>query len=529
DGVLLTNDVMMDKRQRRLILRKYMQENGYRPMRELMADLMVQKLMRAIYSENQLQEVLTDFWFNHFYVSILDNQARVCVPTYERDAIRPNVLGKFRNMLGATAKHPAMLLYLDNAQSTASKDVKTTMMAALKDYQDYPGQIGHYARRQLERVRQGMMDQQMGSEARGFRQNRRRRGINENYARELMELHTLGVDGGYTQKDVEDVARAFTGWTILPPGERGTKIQKRMVRGKKVGFVLQGDFLFNAESHDAESKKILGKHFPGGGGMEEGEHVLDMLAVHPSTARHISKKMAVWFISDNPPESIIEKLTETFLKSSGDLKALIITIAQSPEFWEAAFKGEKIKSPFELTVSALRITDADIQRPRQIIEWVGKMGQPLYEYSAPTGFPDRADAWINAGTLLDRINFATNLAMDNIKGVNVDLPALNNFKEPDTPDAAVKIYSNLLLPGRNTETLITNLNTSLNRIISEKQVDAVSIRGTAVDTGTNREISILGADGYTEGFVDYQHSGNQEEFLNQLTGLILGSPEFQRK
>jgi uncharacterized protein (DUF1800 family) len=252
-------------------LQAYREEHGLRPHRELMGrDLPGQRLYRALYGENQLSEVLTEFWFNHFNVALQDGKARSWILSYERDIIRPNALGKFRDLLGATAKHPAMLHYLDNAQSQAEPKIS---------------------------VDEGMM----GGEGNMMATARPKRGLNENYARELLELHTLGVDGGYTQDDVVAVARAFTGWTVFPAEKKNAQRTAKQIERRPRGFVHEGNFLFRRGSHDQNEKMILGQVFPARGGIEEGERILDVLAKHPSTARFISTKLARWFVADDPP------------------------------------------------------------------------------------------------------------------------------------------------------------------------------------------------------------------------------------
>ncbi len=415
EGIIDLNNPAMDRAEIRDKMKAFAQERGYRPHRELLNELKAQKLLRALHSENQLIEALTNFWFNHFNVSVQDNQARTWILSYERDAIRPHVLGRFRDLLGATAKHPAMLFYLDNAQSTAP---------------DRPLQMG------------------MGGMNMGGRtpdRPRRRRGINENYARELMELHTLGVDGGYTQQDIVEVARAFTGWTLYPFGPREERIRKQIKR-RPHAFVRQGDFLFLKNAHDAGEKIILEQTFPAGGGIEEGERVLDILARHPATARHLSHKLATRFVSDNPPDTLVNRLARTFLKTDGDIPALMRALAASPEFWHEAVQRTKIKSPFELAAGALRALEADVKNPRPALRWIARMGQPLYAYQQPTGYPDRAEAWMNAGTLVTRMNFGLDLALGRIRGIRIDL------RPPDRDDpsdaALLETYAALLLPGQ---------------------------------------------------------------------------------
>src|SRR3954453_206284 len=440
-------------------VKAFAMEKGYRPEKELLGQLMAQKLVRAVESENQLAEVMTDFWFNHFNVSLTDNKARPFLLSYERDAIRPHALGNVRDLLEATAKSPAMLVYLDNAQSTAAENEPTTMQDEMGRT---PRQRARFGGRGLGRAGEPGMDRFAGRGMIATRQNqvpgsprlqkRKSQGVNENYARELMELHTLGVDGGYTQQDVVEVARAFTGWTILPVQlkirEAGEMRLPRAERAGGLGFRQEGDFLFRADAHDAAPKKVLGTQLPAGRGIEDGEAVLDLLAAQKATAKHISTKLAVRFVSDHPPQALIDRLTDVYLATHGDVRRMIVAIAESPEFWSRDAVGSKIKSPFELTASALRVTDGEIIEPRAILQWVNRMGQPLYAYQAPTGYPDRAEAWVNTGSLLNRMNFGIQLAANRVKGVSLDLPALNGGREPESREQALKTYAALLMPGR---------------------------------------------------------------------------------
>ncbi len=330
------------------------------PQQVLVRDLDEGKLLRAIYSNRQLEEILTDFWYNHFNVYLDKGADRYLVTAYERDAIRPHVLGKFRDLLEATASSPAMLFYLDNWQSVSP---------------NLPGIVAAA--------------------------NRPRRGLNENYGRELMELHTLGVDGGYTQKDVTEVARCFTGWTISRPQ-------------------LGGTFTFNRRMHDAREKIVLGVRIPAGGGIEDGEKVLDILARHPSTAHFISRELARRFVADNPPESLVDRMARTFLKTDGDLRAVMKTMLDSKEFWsEGAYRG-KIKSPLELVASAVRAVNGDVDFAFPLANQVAQLGEPLYRRVDPAGYSDLSRQWLNTAGLLARMNFALQLAGNRIPGVKVE-------------------------------------------------------------------------------------------------------------
>jgi len=338
------------------------------PVRTVYYDLAESKVQRALYSTRQLEEVLTGFWFNHFNVHFDKGADRYLVTAYERDAIRPHVLGKFGDMLRATAGHPAMLFYLDNWQSVDPEAI----------------------RRVTARQRKQAPPKQLAT-----------RGINENYARELMELHTLGVDGGYTQKDVQEVARCFTGWTIDQP-RRG------------------GEFVFRPLLHDPGEKTVLGEKIPAGGGKDDGLKVLDLLAHHPSTARFISHKLAVRFVSDNPPKALVDRMAKEFSKTGGDLRAVMKTMLDSKEFWSEEAYRAKVKSPLEFAISAARAVEADVNYGFGLAEAIGRMGMPLYRKQEPTGYPDSAEEWVNSSGLLARLNFATSLAENRLPGVRVD-------------------------------------------------------------------------------------------------------------
>lgn len=513
---------------------KYMQDKGYRPQQELYRQFINQKILRATYSNNQLRELMTDFWFNHFNVSLSKNQCASFVPAYERDVIRPNVFGPFDKLLLATAKSPAMLMYLDNFSSTGNNVVPmeepaNEMMAT--------GNRQAQSRKRLEALMQ---------KAKANAKNKKQ-GLNENYAREVMELHTLGVDGGYTQTDVTQAARVLTGWTIAPMGENGygAPIKKLMERVgddklRQQGFVHEGDFLFAMNRHDNGEKVVLGKKFKAGGGYEEGVELLELLAHHPSTAKFISKKIAVRFVSDNPPQSLIDKMAKTFTSSNGDIRQVLMTMASAPEFWSADALREKTKSPFELAISAVRSLDATIKQPYQLYTWINKMGQQMYYYQAPTGFPDRGQYWINTGSLLNRMNFGLALASQRIPGISFDLAALNNNHEPESAEAALNIYGKLMMPERKLDETISRLKPMLNNPDLEGNVAKAAAQNAApqqMNAMANEDANIMGENADQmkpkgkKALVNNmpgQQAGNNS-MLAQVVGVIIGSPEFQRK
>ncbi len=329
---------------------------GFAPLRTVVTELTEAKIYRNVLSERQLEEVLVDFWFNHFNVFLEKGADRWLTTSYEREAIRPHVLGKFEELLKATARHPAMLFYLDNWQSVSETFGKRLPKA---------------------------------------------RGINENYARELMELHTLGVDGGYTQRDVQEVARCFTGWTIEQP-----------LRGAK--------FRFAPRMHDNGEKVVLGQMIAAGGGMEDGLRVISMLAKHPNTARFVSRKLAQRFVADEPPEALVGKMARTFLKSNGDLKEVMRTLIYSAEFSSEGAYRAKLKSPLEMVAGALRASGAKISSAMAVAQTLVQMGQPLYRKQEPTGYSNNGEEWVNSAALLARMNFAVALSENKLRGVEID-------------------------------------------------------------------------------------------------------------
>lgn len=542
---LLNKDSVQNlaKPEYRAALKKLMDANGYKLPQELQRQLINQKIIRAAYGQNQLQEVLTDFWFNHFNVSLTKGQCQQYVLTYERDAIRPNVLSRFETLLEATAKHPAMLEYLDNASSVS-------MDNDLARRQE-KNAFAKAARQRLEALsddstRKGSAVLQQ------FVKARKTQGLNENYAREIMELHTLGVDGGYTQKDVTEVARALTGWSVKPMYKEGPGMRLMEAANpaalQKRGFVLEGDFLFRADKHDESPKTILGKNYPANGGYTEGEKVLQMLANHPSTAKFICTKLATRFVCDTPSAELVNKMADAFLQSGGDIKTVLITMVNSKDFWNTKSLREKVKSPFEFAISAIRATNADVEQPFQIYNWCNKMGQRFYFYQAPTGFPDRAGYWINTGSLLNRMNFGLAFATQKIPGVKINLAALNNNHEPESAEAALVTYSKILLPERNQDENVRRLTAMVNdadlgkKINEAAEKNTVSVQGTTTDmqddmmlsesARTNRKnnrASEKAALSRKNLPVTTLYVAGNTNTVSQVAGIILGSPEFQRK
>jgi uncharacterized protein (DUF1800 family) len=332
-----------------------------RDAQRVMGELVSQRIVRAAESERQLNEVMVDFWMNHFNVFAGKGPDRFLLTAYERDTIRPHIWGRFEDLLMASAKSPAMLFYLDNARSVAAPENRSGRAKSVK-----------------------------------------RGGLNENYAREIMELHTLGVDGGYSQTDVTELARALTGWSIARPAEGS-------------GFV------FRRAMHDGGAKTILGVRLPAGGGMEEGERMIRILAAHPSTARHIAYQLAQRFVADVPPPALVDRVARRFTATHGDLRETVKAVITSPEFSDARYAGAKMKSPFEYAISAVRSVGATIENPLPLARQLKEMGQPLYFAQPPTGYGDDAETWSNSGALVQRINFAVALAGNQLPGVHVPL------------------------------------------------------------------------------------------------------------
>jgi len=519
-------------------------QKGYRLEQELYQQFMSQKILRAAYSNNQLQELLTDFWFNHFNVSIVKNDCAQFIPAYERDVIRANVFGKFEDLLVATAKSPAMLLYLDNFTSSGYNDEMKK-----------PG--NDVARKRLEAMMADTGNVQNAKALQRLQQAKKAAGgLNENYAREVMELHTLGVDGGYTQQDVTQAAKVLTGWTIYPISDYGPgsnmKTQIEKIGPDKLaerGFVHDGDFLFAGSRHDNGEKTVLGKKFPAGGGYEEGVELLDMLAHHSSTAKFICKKIATRFVNDNPPQSLIDKMVKTFTEKDGDITQTLVTMVASPEFWSKEALREKTKSPFEFAISAVRSLDANITQPAQLNNWITRMGERLYYYQAPTGFPDKGQYWINSGSLLNRMNFGLALVSKRIPGITIDLAALNNGHEPESANAALAAYAKIILPERNLDETIKRLTPLLKDPDLEKKVIAAATKTppppqnmAGENMGSNDNMMMSGGETVKEkplaervnkkGMAVNTKKPNafgDNSMLTQVVGIIIGSPEFQRK
>jgi len=419
----------------------------FRDPNEIVNDVMEAKLIRAMYSERQLSEQLSDFWFNHFNIFIYKDADRWYLIPYERDAIRPHVLGKFRDLLEATAKSPAMMLYLDNSSSADPHAFDRLKLHPV-------------------RPRPGEKLPPLGP----------RRGLNENYGRELMELHTLGVDGGYKQEDVISVARAFTGWTIESPRENPA-------------------FYFDERIHDPDPKRVLGKNIKGGG-IKDGEQVLDLLVKDPHTARHLSLQLTQHFVSDDPPPALVARMAKTFQKSKGDIRAVMAAMIYSPEFWSRAAFRAKVKTPFELVASASRALGADVDQPLQLAQWVSRIGEPLYQCLTPNGYSGQAPAWVSTGALLNRVNFAVALSSNKVRGALVDINSLVGADVGTNSHLALDRMEGEFLAGQVSDTTRETL---------EKEMTEPRILGAKLDDPV------------------------AQVNVSLITGLVLGSPEFQKR
>jgi uncharacterized protein (DUF1800 family) len=436
----LAQDAAMDpespeaRRERRALVAKYAPQMEGSP-RQVVEELQAAKLTRAVHSERQLDEVLADFWINHFNVDANKGPVKFLLADYER-TIREHAWGRFEELLLATAESPAMLFYLDNWLSS-DPEAAERLRSAMR------------GRGRFGRTRQALTQAPQ-----------RRSGLNENYARELMELHTLGVDGGYTQQDVTELARCLTGWTIRGLRENDPR------------------FAFEERLHVPGDKTVLGQRIPGGG-KGEAERVIRMLARHPSTARFIATKLARRLVADEPPESLVARAAATFTRTDGHIREVVRTIVESPEFWAAG--AAKVKTPFEFVVSAARAVGASVDDARPMARRMVEMGMPLYQQQPPTGYKDTADAWVSTSGLLARLNFSLDLAAGRVPGASVDVQSL----APGSSDAdeLASALAAALVPGGLSE----------------------ASRATLVEKAGSKPNA------------------------PRVAGLLLGSPEFQRR
>ncbi len=427
------------------------------PEQVVVDELMQAKVLRAIYSNRQLEEVMTDFWFNHFNVFINKGADRFLVTSYERDAIRPHALGKFEDLLVATARSPAMLFYLDNWLSIGPHSESAIGAPPL-------------VRERPRRGRQIPKRRPPNAKAKP----RQASGLNENYGRELMELHTLSVNGGYSQQDVTEVAKVFTGWTIDRPNNGG-------------------GFKFEPKMHEPGDKTVLG-HRIKPKGEKEGLEVLRLLARNPQTAHFICQKLAMRFVSDDPPATLVDRMSHTFLKKNGDIREVLRAMFKSPEFWAPETYRAKVKTPFEFVVSAVRASDAQVNDSRQLVGTLGNMGMLLYGMMPPTGYSMKAETWVNSSALLARMNFALTLASGKVRGVSLD-PAQLAPGTSDGEQALAQLEASLLGGEISRQTHNTIAKQLEDPKISQRELD------------------------------DPKRPPN----IGAIAGLILGSPEFQKR
>lgn len=518
-------------------------EYGLRRPAQIQQQLNASRLLRAAYSERQLNEVMVDFWTNHFNVFVGKAATRWYLPQYDRDVIRPNAMGNFRDLVAATAKSPAMLFYLDNFESVTPNANPNQNNRRLQRIMENGGQIPPRMRERLRE--QGLSDEQIEQRVKRMQnqaQNRRMRGINENYARELMELHTLGVDGGYTQKDIQEVARAFTGWTINDArgyrraaarmiNEQENRAMNGLARmGGVPDGVESGEFYFNERLHDKGEKVILGQKI-NAGGMNDALQVIDILVKHPSTAKFIARKLAVKFVNDNPSEELVKRVADAFQKSNGDIKTTLRALFTAPEFFAAENYRAKIKTPFEVVVSSIRTLGADTNASPQLQGLLAKMGEPLYGYQAPTGYPDTAEDWVNTGALLERLNFGLALASNRIPGTRIDL-AKYVGKDPADKEKVMNTFVSVVLQNEVSPNTKATLMKQLNQPLPEPKLNA---EADDDDDATMQNASMPrqrtgggnGRNGANAANRLLPPTGNSETV--KILGLILGSPEFQRQ
>jgi uncharacterized protein (DUF1800 family) len=511
----------------RRAIREYYLQNGLQLPQRITGELQASRILRAVYSERQLQEVMVDFWTNHFNVFSGKGADRWLLVSYDRDTIRPNAMGKFSDLLLATAQSPAMLFYLDNFQSVSP----TAQLGGGNRLRTQLGPLAQlltaYRDRNRPQVRMINDLQQQRP------QQRTRRGINENYARELMELHTLGVEGGYTQKDVQEVARCFTGWTIFAPRGGGAAAQAAM-NGRRADMLREnaGKFFFNPRAHDDGEKIVLGYKIPSGGGFRDGLMVLDILAHSPATAKFIATKLVRHFVSDDPPAALVDRVAATFAKSNGDIRETLRAIFFSPEFNAPEAYRVKVKRPFELAISAMRALGAETNGGPQLHQWIARMGEPLYGYQTPNGYSDTADSWVNTGGLLERLNFGLVLASNRIPGTRVDLKRFvghaaeeESLNKTLIMDQSLNVIVGGDITARTKETLLKQFIEQTALVVPARPPKTARYN----DQPTGEMID--GQSPVRQGQQRQPARANADitDPVTRIVGLILGSPEFQRQ
>jgi uncharacterized protein (DUF1800 family) len=464
--VILTGNQNLDKAQQQLAK---LQGPG-----RIVAELSMAKVDRAVYSNRQLQAVMEDFWFNHFNVFAQKAEGKWLLPSYVRDTIRPRTMGKFEDLLLATAKSPAMLIYLDNFQSADPSAVRRMDAEKAMRRARYGGAFaGGVAPTPGTFPAPATSSPSASGTAAVQKQER---GLNENYGREVMELHTVGVDGGYTQQDVIQMAECLTGWTVREPRK-------------------DPEFFYDDRIHAQGKKVVMGRTFSYGG-EKDGEEALKMLANHPNTAKFISAELARHFVSDNPPPALIERMSAEYSATQGDVRSVLKVMIYSPEFWSRETYRSKVKTPYELVASTARALNAELTVTLPAAQWVGRMGEPLFLCQPPTGYSDKAETWVNTGALLNRLNFALSFAGDKVSGATVDLKSMLGEAAARDPNEA------------------------LSQAISAFLGDQIAEQTRATLTARLNDPQILQAS-----LDDPIKQVNQ----GLIAGLVLGAPEFQRR
>lgn len=483
--------------------------------RQVIGQIQSARVARAVASNRQLEEVMTDFWLNHFSVFAQKGPPQAFfLAEYERNAIRPNALGKFRDLLGAVAKSPAMLFYLDNARSMADSTRprlgSTGRNRGLGEPDAVLRVMGRRGRMRSARRAAGNAGMQQQAQQRI--NQLRNGGLNENYGRELLELHTLGVDGGYTQQDVINVARALTGWTIDRPA-------------------AGGGFVFRPQMHDAGEKVVLGHKLGGGRGIEDGEQVLDIVARHPATARYIATKLARRFVADDPPKALVDQAAAVFTRTDGDIRAVVRSIITSNEFFSAGAYRAKIKSPFEVVVSAMRAMNAEPDSTPRTAQVIAYLGQPIFGHQAPNGYPESGEAWMNTGAILNRINFGTAAASNRIPGARINaIPGLDTLRSAPRAKQVDAIAALLLGGSISPDTravLLSGENPLLATAAAAHLADP-----TGTDSLNEPQMMQPPPPRASNNNNALGRPGTplpQLTGIAQVVGLALGSPEFQRR
>ncbi len=493
--------------------------------RQVVTQLQSSRVARAVASERQLQEVMTDFWENHFNIYAQKGGPEpYYLSDFDQNVIRPRALGKFRDLLEAVSQSPAMLFYLDNARSMADSN-RPTLRA--------PNQVPRmrvvpFGRGGLGSIMGTMRATQQIQRQQQQQQQRQRQGLNENYGRELLELHTLGVDGGYTQQDVINVARAFTGWTIKPPAQGG-------------------GFIFRPQVHDAGEKIVLGHKLAAGRGMEDAEDVLDILAKSPATAHFISFKLARRFVSDSPSKALVDHAAQVYLRTDGDIREVLRSIITSPEFFSQQAFRNKVKSPFEVVVSAMRALNATPDSTARTAQLIAYLGEPIYGHQAPNGWPETGESWMNTGAILNRINFGMAAAAGRLPGVDLRaLPALDTIGSAPRDkqvDAVVATILNGMVSPDTRAVLVSGEHPMLANGAGANGIQNMAPAETPADNDMSGAAMADGANGQNSARArPNQKQGGQRAALqgrgfgnipqltgvSQIVGLALGSPEFQR-